>query len=294
MVSIDSDLVRQLIAEQFPQWKHLTVTPVFPGGWDNRTFRLGDRMSVRLPSAPAYIDQVEKEQKWLPRLASHLPLPIPAPIAKGIPTDVYPWPWSVYGWLDGEPARKEIIDNQDEFARCLANFLNDLHQADTANAPEPGQHNFHRGGSLSVYDSETRAALESLVGYIDTASALKIWETAMRSKWEAPPVWVHGDLASTNLLVKEGKLHAVIDFGCSAVGDPACDLAIAWTMFGIETRQVFRSALSLDENTWARGHGWALWKALITMANSNFGHLTGCAPTSIRPSYPPDIESILG
>jgi aminoglycoside phosphotransferase (APT) family kinase protein len=263
---IDTDLVRQLIARQFPQWSDLVVAPVLPGGWDNRTFRLGDNKLVRLPSADAYVDQVQKERMWLPKLAAHLSLPIPAPIAKGTPTDFYPWPWSVYGWLDGDPAYDELIDDKREFARSLAKFLTELHHADTSGAPPPGLHNFFRGGSLATYDAETRSALEALSDSIDTESALAVWEAAVRSRWDAAPVWVHGDVASGNLLVKNGKLYAVIDFGCAAVGDPACDLAIAWTFFDEESRQAFRSALSLDAGTWARGRGWALWKALITMA----------------------------
>lgn len=262
---IDASLVQRLIATQYPQWAHLTVEPVLPSGWDNRTFRLGDRMSVRLPSAAAYVAQVEKEHKWLPVLAPHLPLPIPVPIAKGVPALGYPWPWSVYAWLDGEPVQEGLIDSEEAFARTLARFLVDLHRIDVTDAPIAGLHNFYRGGSLSVYDGETRNALELLAGCIDTASALTVWEVAMGSTWNNPNAWVHGDLACGNLLVKDGKLHAVIDFGSSAVGDPACDLVIAWTMFGEASRHAFRSALPLDDATWARGRGWALWKALITL-----------------------------
>lgn len=264
---IDDVLVKQLIETQFPQWVHLPIRPVLPGGWDNRTFRLGDCMSVRLPSAAEYVAQVEKEHTWLPKLAPHLSLPISMPVAKGSPALNYTWPWSVYAWLEGEPAHADLIDNQEDFARSVARFLAELHQIDTRGAPEPGQHNFYRGGPLSTYDSETRASLELLAGRIDAASALEVWETAVGSTWNAPNVWVHGDVACGNLLVKDGKLHAVIDFGCSAVGDPACDLVIAWTMLDEQSRRVFRTEIALDDATWARGRGWALWKALITMAN---------------------------
>lgn len=263
---IDAALVRRLIAAQFPEWAHLPVRQVEPGGWDNRTFRLGERMSVRLPSAASYTAQVEKEQHWLPRLAPHLPLPVPAPLAKGTPTEAYPWPWSVYGWLDGEPATIERIADLPEFARSLAEFLTALQSVDARGGPPAGQHNFFRGGSLAVYDAETRAALSALAGRIDTAAAKAVWEAALASEWRDAPVWVHGDIASGNLLVVDGRLSAVIDFGSSAVGDPACDLAIAWTLFAGESRQAFRAALPLDEATWARGRGWALWKALITAA----------------------------
>ncbi|MBY8605479.1 aminoglycoside phosphotransferase family protein [Burkholderia arboris] len=280
---IDADLVRRLVAQQFPQWRHLDVIPVLPGGWDNRTFRLGDSMLARLPSAPAYVDQVEKEQRWLPMLAAHLSLPIPAPVAKGVPTDFYPWPWSVYGWLNGEPARDELIDDKPTFARAVAGFLAELHRIDASDGPPPGPHNFFRGGPLSLYDGETRSALETLSGRIDTDRARAVWEAAMTTGWNAAPVWIHGDVAAGNLLVKDGALHAVIDFGCAAVGDPACDLAINWTLFDEASRRAFRSTLSVDAGTWARGRGWALWKALITLAPLDEGlHASDPSTRTIR------------
>lgn len=260
---IDAALVRRLIVAQFPKWADLPVEPVEPGGWDNRTFRLGDSMSVRLPSAAAYVAQVEKEHRWLPRLAPHLPLPIPVPLAKGAPGEGYPWPWSVYRWLRGRPAAGELIADLTEFARSLAGFLLALYRIDAADGPLAGQHNFYRGGRLSVYDAETRAALSALDGRIDKAAAEAVWATALASRWQGPPVWVHGDVASGNLLVEDGKLCAVVDFGSSAIGDPACDLVIAWTEFNGESRQAFRDAIALDEHSWARARGWALWKALI-------------------------------
>ncbi|CAN7457060.1 aminoglycoside phosphotransferase family protein [Mesorhizobium amorphae] len=263
-VSIDSGLVRRLIAAQFPHWADLPVEPVEPGGWDNRTFRLGDNMSVRLPSAASYAAQVEKEQRWLPRLAPHLPLPIPVPLAKGAPGEGYPWPWSVYGWLRGRPAANGGIADLTGFARSLANFLLALYRIDANDGPPAGQHNFHRGGRLAVYDTETRAALSALAGRLDTDTAQEVWASALGSGWQRPPVWVHGDVAFGNLLVEDGRLCGVIDFGSSAVGDPACDLVIAWTEFSGESRQAFRDALALDEEAWAGGRGWALWKALIT------------------------------
>lgn len=277
-VSIDTGLVRQLIAQQFPQWSGLPVVPVLPGGWDNRTFRLGDDKLVRLPSAAAYAGQVEKEQAWLPKLATQLTLPIPAPIAQGAPAGAYPWPWSVYRWLDGEPASGAgAIGDLREFASALARFLAELQRADTAGAPPPGPHNFFRGGALATYDGETRSALAMLAGDVDAPHALAVWEAALDSRWDAAPVWVHGDIAAGNLLVRvrDGKLCGVIDFGCAAVGDPACDLAIAWTLFDPESRAAFRAALPLDAGAWARGRGWALWKALITLAQRDAGTRAG-------------------
>ncbi|MBA2775327.1 MAG: aminoglycoside phosphotransferase family protein [Chloroflexia bacterium] len=265
-VEIDVALVRRLVTAQFSQWAKLPVTPVQQSGWDNRTFHLGDTMSVRLPSAERYTLQVEKEHHWLPRLAPHLPLPIPIPLAIGEPADGYPWHWSIYRWLNGEAATVERIADLRQFAIVLAGFLVALHRIDDAGGPKPGPHNFFRGGPLTTYDGETRTAIAALNGEIDASAATAVWEAALAATWRSAPVWVHGDVSAGNLLVERGRLSAVIDFGCSAVGDPACDLAIAWTLFTRESRETFRAALPLDPATWARGRGWALWKGLITLA----------------------------
>lgn len=267
--NIDADLVSRLVATQFPQWEDLAIKPVAAGGWDNRTFHLGDDMTVRLPSAAPYALQVEKEHRWLPRLAPLLPLPVPVPLAMGIPAENYPWHWSVYGWIEGETAKRERIASLSQFATDLAEFLVALQRIDATGGPAPGQHNFFRGGPLSVYDSETRKAIAALDGKIDTGTASAVWEAALASTWHGAPVWFHGDVSWGNLLVSKGRLSAVIDFGTSGVGDPACDLAIAWTLFEGDSRQVFRAGLPADAAMWARGRGWTLWKALITLA----GHI---------------------
>lgn len=265
MIEIDARLVKQLVRTQFPQWADLPVMPVEPGGWDNRTFRLGDQMSARLPSALAYVAQVEKEHRWLPVLGRHLPLPIPVPIGLGTPGAGYPWPWSIYGWLEGEPAQLGPIDDLGRFAADVARFLVALRGIDPHDGPAAGPHNFHRGGSLSVYDTETRRSIATLAGVIDGAAATDIWDTALATSWRGPPVWVHGDVAATNLLVKSGRLTAVIDFGSSGIGDPSCDLVIAWTFLDRAARTIFRSAAGLDPATWQRARGWAIWKAMITL-----------------------------
>jgi aminoglycoside phosphotransferase (APT) family kinase protein len=265
-VEIDVSLVRRLVAAQFPKWADLPIRPVASGGWDNRTFHLGEHMSVRLPSAAPYALQVAKEHRWLPRLAPHLPLPIPVPLAMGAPAEGYPWPWSVYCWLDGEPATNERIADLSEFATALAQFLIALQRIDAAGGPPPGRHNFFRGGPLAIYDGETRQAIATLGGRIDADAVAAVWQAALASVWRGSPVWVHGDVSAGNLLVRKGRLGAVIDFGSSAVGDPACDLAIAWTLLRGESRAAFRAALPLDRATWARGRGWTLWKGLITLA----------------------------
>lgn len=269
-------LVKRLIRAQFPQWAELPVRPVLPGGWDNRTFRLGEEMSVRLPSAERYLPQVAKEQRWLPWLAPQLPLPIPVPLAWGKPDAVYPWPWSVYGWLAGESATQDGITDLVAFAAELAHFLRALQQCDVSDAPQPGQHNFFRGGSLSVYDAETRQAIASLGASIDAEAASSIWEQALSTHWGVDPVWIHGDVSAANLLLEKGRLSAVIDFGSSAAGDPACDLTIAWTFLSGESRERFFDTLALDPDTQARARGWALWKALITLAEYRATPLETC------------------
>ncbi len=264
-MDINPLLVGRLIATQFPQWADLLITPVEVDGWDNRTFHLGAAMSVRLPSAEGYAAQVAKEHRWLPQLAPLLPLPIPGPLALGMPGAGYLWPWSVYQWLDGETATSERIADLRQFATTLAQFLTALQRIDPSGGPAPGLHNFYRGGPLTIYDAETRHAIAALAGQIDATAVTAVWEAALQATWHGSPVWLHGDMAAGNLLVKDGQLRAVIDFGCVGVGDPACDLTIAWTLFAGASRAAFRAGVPVDRATWARGRGWALWKALITL-----------------------------
>lgn len=262
-IQIDVALVCRLIAAQFPKWADLPIKAVEFGGWDNRTFHLGDHMTVRLPSNEEYAPAVEKEQLWLPKLAPLLPLPIPKPLALGMPTEEYPWHWSIYKWLDGDTAANGDINNLSQFATDLAEFLFAFEKIDASNGP----YNFYRGSSLlSIYDAETRQSISLLNKKIDTEAATAVWNIALASTWENSPLWFHGDVAVGNMLVQNGRLSAVIDFGSMGIGDPACDLAIAWTLFKEESREVFRANLPFDNATWERGRGWALWKALITCA----------------------------
>jgi aminoglycoside phosphotransferase (APT) family kinase protein len=241
MQQIDVSLVRRLVAAQFPEWAHLPIRPVETSGWDNKTFRLGEHMSVRLPSAASYEPQVEKEHRWLPKLAPLLPLPIPIPLGRGVPGEGYSWHWSIYRWLEGERASKDRISDLTRFAADLAQFLVALQAIDAGGGPMAGVHNFHRGGSLKVYDAETRRAVAALGNEIDRDAVMQVWEAALATTWQHAPVWVHGDVAEGNLLVKAGRLCAVIDFGSSGVGDPASDLVIAWTLLRGESREAFRA-----------------------------------------------------
>jgi aminoglycoside phosphotransferase (APT) family kinase protein len=264
---IDAALVRRLIAAQFPQWADLPVTPVKVDGWDNRTYRLGSELTARLPTAPAYTPAVQKEHEWLPVLAPYLPVAIPEAVALGAPGEGYPYHWAVRRWIDGDTASLGNVADLDEFARSIASFILALQSVDGTDGPLAGAHSFYRGAAPAHYHDETVEALARLKGQIDTDLALEVWEAALAATWEGSPVWFHGDIASGNLLVQDGRLSAVIDFGTSGVGDPSCDLVIAYTFFSGTSREAFRTAVSQDAATWARARGWALWKALITLAD---------------------------
>jgi aminoglycoside phosphotransferase (APT) family kinase protein len=262
---ISTALVEALIAEQFPQWRSLPVRPVPRQGWDNRTFRLGDHLSVRLPSADGYVAAVEKENRWLPELAKHLPLPVPSPVAAGRPGAGFPFPWSVRNWLDGDPLSDAAAVDRDKLITDLAGFLAALRQA-PAHGPAGGRHSFYRGCHPSAYSEDVERSLELLGDTVDAAACRAVWAQALTSAWPSAPVWFHGDIAVGNLLVRDGRLAAVIDFGTCGVGDPACDLVIAWNSLTAAERPTFHEAVGLDPDTWRRARGWALWKALIQLA----------------------------
>ncbi len=265
-VDTDVGLVGRLLAAQFPEWAELPLAPVRSAGTDNALYRLGADMAVRLPRIGWAVGQVETELRWLPRLAPHLPLAIPAPLAMGNPGEGYPWHWGVYRWLEGENATLDHIAEPRQMALALAGFIAALRRIDLAGGPQPGPGNSGRGVPLADRDEETRAAIAALDGTIDIGAAMAAWDGAVRAPvWDGPPVWIHGDLQSGNLLAQGGRLSAVIDWGCMGVGDPACDLMPAWNLFTGETRAVFRAALAVDGATWARGRGWALSWGLIAL-----------------------------
>ncbi|MEU1688216.1 aminoglycoside phosphotransferase family protein [Micromonospora sp. NPDC005707] len=272
MVDLDEQLVRRLVAAQFPRWAHLPVAPVDRQGWDNRTFRLGDDLVVRLPSAEGYVPGVAKEDRCLPELARRLPLPVPEPLAVGAPGAGYPYPWSVRRWLPGDTLEAAGQVDRPAVARDLGAFLTALRRAPAAGGPAAGRHSFFRGCHPSAYGDEVQDALDVLRGRVDTAACRDVWAHALTSAWPGPPVWFHGDVAVGNLLVAGGRLSAVIDFGTCGVGDPACDLVPAWTWFVGPERQVFREAVGLPDDAWRRARGWALWKALIQLARPGDRH----------------------
>jgi aminoglycoside phosphotransferase (APT) family kinase protein len=262
-VATDAALVRRLLAAQFPQWAGLPVAPVASAGTDNALYRLGDELAVRLPRIHWAVGQAAKEEAWLPRLAPALPLAVPEVLAHGVPGAGYPYPWAVYRWLGGANAAEQPPRDMQRAALDLAHFLLALQGLDTTGGPSAVDHGL-RGAPLAGRDAATRGAIAALEGTIDSAAATAIWEDALRAgEWGRPPVWFHGDLLPGNLLVAGGRLSAVIDWNGLGVGDPACDLVIAWALLDGDSRAAFRAALGVDDATWARGRGHALSQALI-------------------------------
>ncbi|MGX7676623.1 aminoglycoside phosphotransferase family protein [Plantactinospora sp. DSM 117369] len=265
-VQVDEALVRRLLATQFPRWAELPVVRTRIWGTDNAMYRLGDDLVVRLPRFARWAPQVDREQHWLPRLAPQLPWTVPVPLALGQPAEGYPFRWSVYPWLDGENPGREGGADPDQLARDVAEFIRALRRIDPTGGPAPEASNAYRGvpvgdsrPSLAADDS-VRARIAALAGLVDTGALTAVWEAALAAvpAWDGRGVWIHGDLAAGNLLTVDGRLSAVIDFGCLAVGDPACDLMAAWTLLPARSRAVFRAALSVDDATWARGRGWGM------------------------------------
>jgi len=269
MTDIDEALVRRLLKAQFPQWADLPLTPVAAPGMDNATYRLGAGKSVRLPRYERWAGQVEREQRWLPVLAPLLPLTVSAPLAEGAPGEGYPYPWSVYRWLDGGNAAVEDLADPRRAARELAEFVTALQTVDATGGPQPEWSNAFRGVALGdpadsiATEARVRPKIAALGHLTDTGLLTEVWETALAAPpWHRPPVWVHGDLGGGNILAVDGRLSAVIDFGTLAVGDPACDVMAAWTFFDTGTREVFHDALDVDDATWTRARGWGLASSL--------------------------------
>jgi aminoglycoside phosphotransferase (APT) family kinase protein len=260
-VETDVSLVRRLLAAQFPHWAELPIAPVESAGTDNALYRLGDDMAVRLPRIHWATGQVDKEQRWLPKLAPVLPVAIPVPLGRGEPGEGYPWSWSVYGWLEGDNPSVDRLADPQQLAADLAAFIAALQRLDLADGPQAG-----RGVPLARRDTDTRTAIEALHGTVDTDAVTAVWEAALRApEWTGAPVWLHSDLAPGNLLIIDGRLSGVIDFAGVGVGDPAGDLPVAWNLLPAEARNVFRAALGVDDATWERGRGWALSIALIQL-----------------------------
>jgi aminoglycoside phosphotransferase (APT) family kinase protein len=253
-LDIGEELVRSLLEEQFPDWAELPLRRIEPSGTDNAIFRLGDELSARLPRRAGATEQGSKEIEWLPRLAPLLPVEIPVPVAEGRPGDGYPWFWEIHTWIRGETVPVEEIDAI-RAARDLADLVRALQQIVPKGGEPPG-----RGVPLAARDAAFRDWLERFEG---DARVTQIWERALAAPpWQGPPVWHHGDLDFRNWLVRDGRIKAVIDWGSMGVGDPACDVMVAWKLHSAAARDAFREALPIDDATWERARGWAVSQAV--------------------------------
>jgi len=255
-VEITERLVRGLLDRQLPQYAGLPLAPVAEHGTDHALYRLGDELLVRMPVYAAAADQATSDARWLPVLAPHLPVAVPVPVAVGEPDDTYPFPWSVVPWLPGRcPAAGEVDAHE------LGAFVRALHGVDATDGPP--KTGTSRGTPIRGWDPFVREAVDLAGDRVDRARVLAAWEDSLAAPdWDGDPVWIHGDLLPGNLLVRDGRLAAVIDFGALGVGDPAPDLQPAWTTLPATARAAYREVVGYDDDTWRRGRGWALGPAL--------------------------------
>jgi aminoglycoside phosphotransferase (APT) family kinase protein len=258
-LDIDAGLVRRLVAEQFPDLIDLPVRAVQSTGTVNAIYRLGNDLCVRLPRVPRYARDLATECQWLPALAPRLPLLVPEPVAKGRPESWYPFPWAVYRWIDGQQYGASLVADECRAAADLAGFVTALRRIEPVDgAPPAGRR------PLRDLDTITREALDSARRDIDFQRARAAWNQALSAPaWAGAPVWIHTDLLPPNLLVRDGRLCAVIDFGGVGIGDPAADVTAAWSVFGPAGRTAYRTTLGVDEGTWNRARGYALHQAAL-------------------------------
>lgn len=264
-VDIDADLVRALLHDQHPDLADLALRQV-AFGWDNVVFRLGDDLAVRVPRRRLAAALVEHEQRWLPVLAPALPLPVPAPVRLGRPAFGYPWSWSVVPWLAGRVAATHPPDDPLDAATTLGGFLRSLHRP----APDDAPRNPYRGVPLAERHDLTLAGIDAIAALVDAAAVRRRWDELVGTPpWTGPALWLHGDLHPANLLVRDGRLAGVIDFGDLTSGDPATDLMVAWALLPHDAHATFRAAAGeIDDATWRRARGWALTHAVACLASS--------------------------
>jgi aminoglycoside phosphotransferase (APT) family kinase protein len=261
-VDIDDALVRRLLTAQLPHLAGLPLTRIEAWGTDHAIFRLGDDLSVRVPKILWAAQQGVLEARWLPVLAPNLPVEVPVPLAVGEPADAYPFHWYVSPWLTGANPEQGGSVSLPRLALDLAELVHALQRIDTTGAPIPRQG--QRGGPLAGADRSTRARAEELRGEADVDGLLAVWDAGVHAPdWDGPAAWVHGDLMDGNLLVRDGLLSGVIDWGGLIAGDPAVELMVAWSFFDADSREVYREALRfVDDAMWRRGRAWAASAAL--------------------------------
>lgn len=257
-------MVRSLVSEQFPQWSELPIRPVEVQGWDNRTFRLGDRMSVRLPSADGYVAGLVREEHTLAILGSGFRVAIPRVVATGAPSPAFDRPWSVREWIEGHTLTAVEPRDRESAIGSVGDALRELQACDTVGGPWAGSASAYRGCHVSAVGEEVQGRLPLLSGR-RAEGCRALWDAAVVTVWTGPPVWVHGDVAPGNMVFESGgRLAALIDFGQTCVGDPACDLAFAWLSCRSRERELLHDRLELPQDAWLRGAAWALWKTLIS------------------------------
>jgi aminoglycoside phosphotransferase (APT) family kinase protein len=265
-VEIDAPLVRALVRSQFPELARLRPRRVRSGGTENAVFRLGDELSLRLPLRPSAVDSLRKEIRWLPEIARHCRLPVPEIVAVGEASQGYPFPSAVVRWLRGDDALTARFASLDETADALADFVAGLRAADPMSVPPPSTEGFVRGGPLTERESSVDAALPRCTGLLDVSAAASLWADGLAApEWTGPPVWLHADLIPGNLLVVDGRLAGVLDFGAMASGDPAYDVTPAWNILDPPSRRRFRAALDVDEATWRRARGLVVSGAILAI-----------------------------
>jgi aminoglycoside phosphotransferase (APT) family kinase protein len=266
-LDVDVALVRSLLAQQFPHLAERPLEAVRFAGTDNAIYRLGEDLSVRLPRRERTVATLRKELEWLPRIARALPLRVPSPVYHGKPSPAFPFDWAIYTWVPGISASEASLRNVRDAARAIAAFVVALQSVDASGGPRPGLHNFGRGQPLAARDEQTRAWIRALEGRIDTPAVTAAWEAAVEAdEWAGRPVWVHGDLDGRNILVEDDRVTGVVDFGCLGVGDPACDVMVAWKLLDADARVLYRHLLDVDDATWARARGWAVSQAVGALA----------------------------
>jgi aminoglycoside phosphotransferase (APT) family kinase protein len=277
-VEIDEGLVRSLLQEQHPDLAGLAIREV-AGGWDNQQWRLGDELAVRMPRTERAPDLLRKERRWLPVLAPRLPLPVPTPVRIGEPSARFPKPWTIMTWVPGEPLDSTSISRGDHAADTLAGFLRALHVEAPAEAPTSSDRGAHPKNCTDGFDHFFQAV--ALGGIADEVRA--VWDDAVAApEWEGPPAWLHGDLHPANVVVSDGMLSGVIDFGDMFAGDPAWDLAAAWLLLPAGTASRFFDAYAhADGATIRRARGLAALKSLflVLMGQNGERGLPGGKPT---------------
>jgi aminoglycoside phosphotransferase (APT) family kinase protein len=268
-VEVSADLVRRLLADQHPDLARLPVE-FLANGWDNELYRVGDELVARLPRRALGAQIITNEQRWLPGLAPRLPLPIPYPERTGVPGCGYPYSWSVVPYLPGVPAAQASSFDPARAAAAVGGFLGVLHVPAPADAPA----NPFRGVPLAERAGTFAANLTLIGGQVDRHAVLRAWDAALAApRYDGPPVWLHGDLHPANILVNDGQVSGVIDFGDITAGDPASDLSVAWMLLPLDWHASFWSAYQaaggrVDDALRVRARGWALNLAIVFLAHS--------------------------